>query len=327
MNQYVKVLPTIKLGEQKSEVAIQGLGCMGLSEFYGPVLEKDIAEVMEAAIESGINMFDTADMYGLGENEKLLGRWINRYRDKMFVCTKFGYTRTVNQPDNWSVSNRPEYIRQAVEGSLTRLGVESIDLYYMHRRDPHVPLEDSVGTLADLIKEGKIRSIGLSAVTAEELRTANAIHSIAALQSEWSLFSRDIESGVIPAAAELGIPLVSYAPLGRGLLTNKLASEALAADDARRHFPRFSPENIAANNDIMDNVARIASERRISAAQLSLAWLYTKAEELQVSVIPIPGTKRKHRLHENISAISLRLSESEMTSLDVFAGRVKGISI
>lgn len=327
MSRNQEILPTIQLGTTGPGVAAQGLGCMGFSEFYGQSQERDISAVMDSAIELGVNMFDTADMYGLGENERLLGRWANRYRERMLICTKFGYTRTTDNPDDWSISNKPDYIRQAVERSLQRLNVESIDLYYMHRRDPNVPLEDSVGTLADLVKEGKIQAIGLSAVTADELRAANAIHRISALQSEWSIFSRDIESDVIPVAAELGITLVAYAPLCRGLLTTPAAGGELAADDSRRHFPRFSHGNIEANKRIVQNVEQIAATRKLSAAQLSLAWLYTKSEQLHVSVIPIPGTRNKQRFLENLSAISMRLSAAEMAVLDSLAAQVQGIAI
>ena len=323
----VNKIPTLKLGNHGRKMGIQGLGCMGISEFYGPTDVQNVEAVLETAIELGVNMFDTADMYGLGENERFLAPWVRRYRDKMFICTKFGYTRTPENPDDWSIDNSPEYIRKAVNRSLQRMQIDCIDLYYMHRRDPVVPLSDSVGALADLVAEGKIGAIGLSAVSGDELREASAIHPISALQSEWSLFSRDIEHDCIPVAAELGITLVPYAPLGRGLLTNNTIKTALAENDARRHFPRFTSENLAANALIIAKVSAIAEAKNISSAQVALAWLYTKAREMQVSAIPIPGTRNKQRLIENLAATSMSLSLNEMAELDGLAEQIQGVSI
>lgn len=327
MTSLVKKIPTLGLGNHGREIGIQGLGCMGISEFYGPTDMQNVEAVLETAIELGVNMFDTADMYGVGENERFLSPWVRRYRDKMFICTKFGYTRTPENPYDWSIDNRPEYIRTAVNHSLQRLQIDCIDLYYMHRRDPAVPLSDSVGALADLVAEGKIGAIGLSAVSGDELREASAIHPISALQSEWSLFSRDIEHDVIPVAAELGITLVPYAPLGRGLLTNNAINTVLAENDARHHFPRFTRENLVANALIVAKVSAMAEAKNMSTAQVALAWLYTKAREMQVSAIPIPGTRNKQRLTENLAAASMTLSVNEMAELNGLAEQILGGAI
>ncbi|MCW1874245.1 aldo/keto reductase [Erwinia sp. INIA-01] len=327
MTSPVNKIPTLRLGNHGREIGIQGLGCMGISEFYGPTDIQNVEAVIETAIEQGVNMFDTADMYGLGENERFLSPWVRRYRDKMFICTKFGYTRTPENPYDWSIDNRPEYIRTAVNRSLQRMQIDCIDLYYMHRRDPAVPLSDSIGTLADLVVEGKIGAVGLSAVNGDELREASAIHPISALQSEWSLFSRDIEQDVIPVAAELGITLVPYAPLGRGLLTNSTINTVLAENDARHHFPRFTRENLAANALIVAKVSAIAEAKNMSTAQVALAWLYTKAREMQISAIPIPGTRNRQRLAENLAAASMTLSINEMAELNELAEQIQGSAI
>lgn len=327
MPDIMKKLPQVPLGNHGPLTGIQGLGCMGMSEFYGPANAGETDAVFDTALASGITLFDTADMYGLGENERFLGRQSRRLAGEMQIATKFGYVRTEDNPDDWSISNRPEYIRQAAENSLRRLGTETIDLYYMHRRDPAVPLADSVGTMADLVREGKVRAIGLSAVTAEELRAAHEIHPVAALQSEWSLFSREGEEEVIPLAASLGVTFVPYAPLGRGLLTQGFSRQGLAQDDARRYFPRFSQENIETNLEIVRQITQIATERGITVAQLALAWLYTRADTLGVNAVPIPGTRHQSRLIENLAAASVRLSAAEMTALETLATRVQGAAV
>ncbi|MRW94537.1 aldo/keto reductase [Duganella sp. FT80W] len=307
------------------DFGLQGLGCMGMSEFYG---DTDVAEAratLEQALASGVRLFDTADMYGLGANEEFLAPFVQAHRSQLLIATKFGYTRTPARPDDWSLDNRPSYIRAAVEGSLRRLGVETIDLYYMHRRQPDVPLEDSVGAMAELVRAGKVRGLGLCEVSAAELRAAHAVHPISALQSEWSLFSRGIEQDVLAVAREQGTAVVPFAPLGRGLLTGNALQ--LAADDARRHFPRFQDENRGANLALAAQVEQLALARGVTSAQMALAWLYTQAAALEVTVVPIPGTRRRNRLTENLQAAALRLNDAEMAALNQLAAGVRGIAV
>ncbi len=320
-------LPRQPLGRGGPLITAQGLGCMGMSEFYGSTDTAQARATLERARELGVTLFDTADMYGLGENEVFLAPFLRAHRQHILIATKFGYTRTPRTPDDWSIDNRPAYLRAAIEHSLKRLGVETIDLYYMHRRDPAIPIEDSVGAMADLVTAGKVRWLGLCEVTADELRAADAVHPIAALQSEWSVFSRGIEDGVLAAARELGTTIVPYAPLGRGLLAGQAAGTVLSGDDARRHFPRFQPENHAANLRLAAQVEQLARERGVSAAQLSLAWLYEQARRWQVPVIPIPGTRRRHRLEENLGALGIRASAAEMAELDHIAAAVRGCAM
>jgi aryl-alcohol dehydrogenase-like predicted oxidoreductase len=320
-------LMQVQLGRTGRHVGMQGLGCMGISEFYGATNSNDVNEMLEVAIELGVNMFDTADMYGLGENEEFLGPWVRKYRNDILIATKFGYTRTRENPDDWSIDNRADYIKKAIERSLKRMKIDCIDLYYMHRRSPDTGLEESVGAMAELVEQGKVHALGLSGVGADELRQANAIHPIAALQSEWSLFSREVESTIIPTAVELGITFVPYAPLGRGLLTAEFRQVSLSSTDARNNFPRFAKDNIESNQMIVDRVSQIANNRGITTAQLSLAWLYTRAEQMHIPIIPIPGTRRKSRLIENVTASSIRLTVEEMAALEFFAGQVKGIAM
>lgn len=314
-------LPGIPLGSGGPIVGAQGLGCMGMSEFYGDADPLESRATLDLALELGVTLFDTADMYGVGENESFLSPFLSANRDRVFIATKFGFLRTPETPDDWSVTNDPSHIRRAIEGSLARLGVGTIDLYYMHRRDPSIPLAESVGAMSDLVHEGKVRSLGLCEVSAEELTEAHAIHPIAALQSEWSVFSRDIEADVAPAAARLGVTVVPYAPLGRGLLTGRLA---LAQDDARRGFPRFSDANVDTNLHLVGVVRSIADRRGVSPAQVALAWLYGRAEVFNLTVLPIPGTRKRRRLRENVAAASLVLSDEETTELDQLASQVQG---
>lgn len=304
---------------------VQGLGCMGMSEFYGDTDAAEARATLALALDSGVRMFDTADMYGLGANEEFLAPFVRAHRGRALIATKFGYTRTAAHPDDWSLDNRPAYIRGAVERSLQRLGVDTIDLYYMHRRQPDVPIEDAVGAMADLVAAGKVRWLGLCEVSADELRAAHAVHPVSALQSEWSVFSRGIEGAVLDAAREQGTVIVPFAPLGRGLLTG--AALDLAGDDARRHFPRFQAGNRAANQALAAQVATLASVRGVSAAQMALAWLYTRAAALGVQVIPIPGTRRRARLSENLQAAAMRLNDAEMVVLNQLAAKVQGIGI
>ncbi|MDM0029941.1 aldo/keto reductase [Variovorax saccharolyticus] len=320
-------LARVQLGRGGSLVGCQGLGCMGMSEFYGQTDEREALATLDRALELGVSLLDTADMYGVGANERFLGGFVRAHRDKVFIGTKFGYARTPERPDDWSLDNRPEHIRRAVEGSLQRLGIETIDLYYMHRRDPAIPLEDSIGAMAALVAAGKVRALGLSEVSAQELRAAHAIHPIAALQSEWSLFSRGIEREVVPTAAELGVAVVPYAPLGRGLLTQSGFTAQLGVGDARLNFPRFGAENAEANAPLVAHIEELALARGVTAAQIALAWLHAQGRRLGVTLVPIPGTRRRQRLDENVAAASIALSDAEMSELDAIASQVRGAGI
>jgi len=320
-------IPQLQLGQTGPMIGIQGLGCMGMSEFYGTSDEVESRATLEHALELGVSLFDTADMYGIGANEEFLAPFIKTIRDKVIIATKFGYTRTPQTPDDWSIDNRPEFIRRAVEGSLKRLGVEVIDLYYMHRRNDAVPLDDSIGAMADLVREGKVKWLGLCAVSEAELRAAHAIHPISALQSEWSIFTRDIERHVVPAAAELDITIVPYSPLGRGMLTGQSFANGLTDGDARQYFPRFSAENRDANIRLVGEIEAVAGAKGITPAQLALAWLYGQAKRLNVKTVPIPGTRKRHRLEENIAATSITLTPEEMDLLEPLAHAVKGVAV
>jgi len=320
-------MPQVQLGQEGPMIGVQGLGCMGMSEFYGETDQAESRLTLERAIELGISMFDTADMYGVGANEEFLAPFVAANRERVIIATKFGYRRTPESPDDWSIDNRPDFIRAAVDRSLQRLGVEVIDLYYMHRRTDSVPLEESVGAMAELVDAGKVKWLGLSAVSASELRAAHAIHPIAALQSEWSIFTRDIEQEVVPAAAELGVTVVPYSPLGRGMLTGQAFATSLADTDARQQFPRFSAENRAANMRLVARIEDIASARGVSAAQIALAWLYAQSRKLKVKTVPIPGTRKRSRLQENVAAASMILTVPEMEALAPLAAAVEGINV
>jgi len=320
-------LPKIRLGTDGPLVGIQGLGCMGMSEFYGATDLAQARATLDQALDLGVTLFDTADMYGLGANESFLSDFVRGNRSQVVIATKFGYTRTPADPDDWSLSNHPAYIRRAVEQSLARLNIDVIDVYYMHRRTPDVPLEESVGAMADLVAQGKVRALGLCEVSADELRRAHAIHPIAALQSEWSLFSRTIEQQVVPAASSLGITVVPFAPLGRGLLTGKGFSATLTANDSRRSFPRFQRQNQEANAQLVSTLDALALRKGISSAQLGLAWLYARARQLDVTLVPIPGTRRPARLSENVGAASVSLTDDELAAIAPLAEAVKGAAV
>ncbi|MFJ9440446.1 aldo/keto reductase [Kitasatospora sp. NPDC101235] len=319
------VLPTVELGTGGPLVGIQGLGCMGMSEFYGPTDAGEALATLDAALEAGVTLFDTADMYGSGHNEELIGPFVRANRDKVVIATKFAIVRSEEDGSVRGISNDPAYIRTAVDASLRRLGVDEIDLYYMHRRDPAVPLADSVGAMAELVQAGKVRHLGLSEVTGAELREAHAIHPIAALQSEWSVFARDVERTAVPAAAELGVAFVPYSPLGRGFLTGAFQdAKELSADDYRRTNPRFTGDNAAANAELLDPLREIAAARGVTLAQVALAWVHRQAEVHGLAVVPIPGTRKRSRLAENTAAATLRLTAEELALLEPVAGRVAG---
>ncbi|GAB2750688.1 aldo/keto reductase [Streptomyces bullii] len=319
-------IPTVKLGGDGPEVGIQGLGCMGMSFAYGPVDADASRATLERALELGVTLYDTADAYGAGENERFLSPFFKAHRDEVVIATKFALSIPPDDPTRRVVRNDPPYIRQAVEASLKRLDVDVIDLYYMHRRDVNVPIEETVGTMAELVREGKVKQLGLSEVTAGELRAAHAVHPIAAVQSEWSLFSRDIEPRVVPAARELGVTLVPYSPLGRGFLTGSFvnAETDLTADDFRRQQPRFTGDNAAANAALLEPVRAVAEAHGASLGQIALAWVQQQASVHGLPVVPIPGTRRPTRVEENVGATRIVLTEEELALLDPIADQVAG---
>ncbi|MGW1780354.1 aldo/keto reductase [Streptomyces sp. NPDC002143] len=319
-------IPTARLGEDGPEVGVQGLGCMGMSFAYGPADADESRATLERALELGVTFYDTADAYGEGENERFLAPFFKAHRDEVVIATKFALAIPPGEPTRRVVRNDAPYIRRAVEASLKRLDVDVIDLYYMHRRDVNVPIEDTVGVMAELVREGKVKQLGLSEVTAAELHAAQGVHPIAAVQSEWSLFSRDIEAQVVPAARELGVTLVPYSPLGRGFLTGSFANADtdLTADDFRRHQPRFTGENAAANAALLEPIRALAEAHAVTPAQIALAWVQQQSPVHGLPVIPIPGTRRPGRVAENTAAVSIVLSEEELGLLEPIAAKVSG---
>jgi aryl-alcohol dehydrogenase-like predicted oxidoreductase len=305
---------TRKLGSQGLEVSAEGLGCMGMSEFYGATDEAEAMATIHRALELGVTLLDTSDIYGPFTNERLVGRAIAGRRDEVVLATKFGNVR--REDGSWvGVNGRPEYVRAACEASLERLGVDHIDLYYQHRVDKTVPIEETVGAMAELVKEGKVRYLGLSEASPETIRRAHAVHPISALQTEYSLWARDSEERILPTVRELGIGYVAYSPLGRGFLTGTFGTpEALAADetDFRRTHPRFQGENFRHNRELVERLERIAKEKGVKPAQLALAWVLHQGQD----IVPIPGTKRRSYLEENVAAAGLDLSEDDLRRID-----------
>jgi aryl-alcohol dehydrogenase-like predicted oxidoreductase len=309
-------METRRLGAQGLEVSAQGLGCMGMSEFYGPGDEAESVATIHRALDLGVRFLDTADMYGPFTNEELVGRAIRGRRNEVVLATKFGIVRSADDPRVRGISGRPEYVRQAAEGSLRRLGVDHVDLYYQHRVDPSVPIEETVGAMGRLVEEGKVRFLGLSEAGAETIRRAHGVHPITALQSEYSLWSRDIEDDVIPTLRELGIGLVAYSPLGRGFLTGRFTSiDDLPEDDFRRTSPRFQGENFQKNLDLVKQIEEIAAARGCSASQLALAWVHAQGGD----VVPIPGTKRRKYLEENVAALDVHLTPNDLARIEEIA--------
>ncbi|MFE9993649.1 aldo/keto reductase [Streptomyces avermitilis] len=319
-------IATAQLGTDGPTVGVQGLGCMGMSFAYGPADAGESRATLERALELGVTFYDTADAYGAGENEKFLSPFFKAHRDEVVIATKFALSIPPGEPTKRVIRNDRPYIRQAVEASLKRLDVDVIDLYYMHRRDVNVPIEETVGAMAELVREGKVKHLGLSEVTGGELRTAQAVHPIAAVQSEWSLFSRDIEAGVVPAARELGVALVPYSPLGRGFLTGSFANaeKDLTADDFRRHQPRFTGDNAAANAALLEPVRAVAKAHDASLGQIALAWVQQQGAVHGLPVVPIPGTSKRARVEENATATRIVLTEEELGLLEPIAAKVAG---
>ncbi len=292
-----------------------GLGCMGMSEFYGPGDEQESLATIGAALDAGVTLLDTADMYGPFTNERLVGRGIAGRREEVVLATKFGNERR-EDGSFVGINGSPDYVRRACDASLERLGVETIDLYYQHRVDQNVPIEDTVGAMAGLVQAGKVRHLGLSEAGAETIRRAHAVHPIAALQTEWSLWEREPETKVLPVLRELGIGFVPYSPLGRGFLTGQIRSEAdLPEGDFRRNAPRFQGENFTRNLELVDRVQQIATEKGCTPAQLALAWLLAQGPD----VVPIPGTKKRSRLQDNVGAVEVTLSGDDLRRLDELA--------
>jgi aryl-alcohol dehydrogenase-like predicted oxidoreductase len=310
-----KTFPTRRLGSDGPIVSALGLGCMGMSYAYGPVDTDEAVATLRAAVEAGVTFFDTADIYGYGRNEELVGRVLADVRDEVLIATKFGIVR--KEGDAWGGANqadgRPEYVRSAIDASLARLGMDHVDLYYQHRADPAVPIEETVGAMAELVQAGKVRYLGLSEAAPETIRRAAAVHPITAVQTEWSLFARDIEDDVVATCRELGIGLVPYSPLARGMLSGQVNNlDELAEDDFRRGLPWWRPENLETNQRLIDVIRKVADAHSSTPGQVALAWVLAKG----LDVVPIPGTKHPRYLAENLAALDLDLHAKEIAQLN-----------
>ncbi len=309
-------METIALGTQGLTVSRQGLGCMGMSEFYGPGDDAESIATIHRALDLGVSFFDTSDMYGPHTNEMLVGKALAGRRDEAVIATKFGIVRDPGYPAKRSINGRPEYVRQSCDGSLSRLGVDHIDLYYQHRVDPDTPIEETVGAMAELVAEGKVRYLGLSEAAPATIRRAYAVHPISALQTEYSVWSRDPEREILPSLRELGIGFVPYSPLGRGFLTGTMRSlEDLDEADFRRYQPRFQGDNLAGNIAIVEVIDQLASAKGCTPGQVALAFVHAAG----LDVAPIPGTKRRRYLEENVAALDVELTEEDLAVLDTVA--------
>ena len=309
-------IETIALGTQGLAVSRQGLGCMGMSDFYGPLDDDESTATIQRALELGVTFFDTSDMYGPHTNEVLVGKALAGHRDEAVIATKFGIVRDPDDPARRAVNGRPEYVRQSCDGSLLRLGVDHIDLYYQHRVDPDTPIEETVGAMGELVTEGKVRFLGLSEAAPDTIRRAHAVHPISALQTEYSVWSRDPEKELLPVLRELGIGFVPYSPLGRGFLTGTLRSvDDLDEGDFRRYQPRFQGDNLADNVAIVEVIDQLASAKGCRPGQVALAFVHAAGRD----VAPIPGTKRRTYLEENVGALDVELTEEDLAVLDTVA--------
>jgi aryl-alcohol dehydrogenase-like predicted oxidoreductase len=304
----------VKLGSQGAIVSRMGLGCMGMSEFYGERNDEESAATLLRALDLGVNFLDTADTYGIGDNEELVGKTIRARRDEVFLATKFANIRKKDDPTYWVLSGKPEYVRAACDASLKRLGVDHIDLYYQHRVDRETPIEDTVGAMAELVKAGKVKYLGLSEASPATIRRAHKVHPITALQTEYSLWERHVEEEILPTVRELGIGFVPYSPLGRGFLTGAITklSDLGSTDSRSQRYPRFAGEAFDKNRALVERVQAIAERRVVKAGQLALAWVLAQGED----VVPIPGTKRRKYLDENAAAAKIRLTSDEVAELE-----------
>jgi aryl-alcohol dehydrogenase-like predicted oxidoreductase len=304
----------VKLGSEGAVVSRMGLGCMGMSEFYGERNDAESAATILRALDLGVTFLDTADTYGIGDNEELIGKTIRGRRDEIFLATKFANVRTKENPGLWAISGKPDYVRQACEASLKRLGVDHIDLYYQHRVDPKTPIEETVEAMAGLVKAGKVKYLGLSEASPATIRRAHQVHPITALQTEYSLWERHVEKEILPTVRELGIGFVPYSPLGRGFLTGAISKKSdLTANDSRaQRYPRFAGDNFDKNQALVARVKAIADKKGITPGQLALAWLLAKGED----IVPIPGTKRRTYLEQNAAAADIRLTPDEVAELE-----------